>query len=353
MPEYRVLIVDDQHDVRHMLRAGIGTLGLDIQVIDVPSGEEAILVISRYPIDLLISDVRLPGISGLELKERAQVRNPGLKFILMTGLSEPKVRREVSAAGADAYFFKPVELTDFLDSVQKCLGLEQVAVKETFPEEGYPAVVLETSPQSLSERLSGLRQQVGGVCAVLLDDLGQIMAQAGNFPASLDETALIPSLMATFSAAIKVSYLLEIKSPSDWLFFDGQEFDLFLTHVGPTLGLLLVVPNAAWDDPQMWKLLRAMRTTAQDLLTILTRAGVSLEPEAERQPVSEAVSTEEEIEDVSELEAIFSKPAKKKLKPEDVDAFWDSLATDQLGEITRADAISYEQARQLGLAPDE
>jgi CheY-like chemotaxis protein len=85
MPKYRVLIVDDQSEVRRLLRAGLVTLGPDIQVVDVPSGEEAILVISRQPFDLLIADVRLPGISGLELKTRARMHNPNLKLILITG----------------------------------------------------------------------------------------------------------------------------------------------------------------------------------------------------------------------------------------------------------------------------
>jgi CheY-like chemotaxis protein len=59
-----VLIVDDHRDVRQTLRAGLETLGQGIQVTDVPSGEEAILVLSRQP-NLLVADVRLPGITSL------------------------------------------------------------------------------------------------------------------------------------------------------------------------------------------------------------------------------------------------------------------------------------------------
>lgn len=367
MPGYRVLIVDDQRDVRHMLRAGLATLGVEIQVTDVPSGEEAILVISRQPIDLLISDVRLPGISGLELKERAQIRNPTIRFILMTGMTEPKTRREVANAGADAFFFKPVELSDFLAAVQACLGLKAAASEE--PEESIAEIVEETiveiiKPQgsvipesplpNLSDRLSSLRQQVQAASAMLLDDRGQIMAQAGGLPANLNQDVLIPALMATFSAATKVSYQLGTKSPSDWLYFDGLEYDLFLAHVGPTLGLLLAVPNKALDDKQTWILLRDMHRASQELLSILAKVGVPME-------LVESVSSEpasspevaEPIEDLPELDELFSKASKKKLKEKDVDAFWDMLSTGQAEGLTRADAISYDQARQLGLAPDD
>ena len=59
-------------------------------MVDVPSGEEALLVASRRPVDLLIADVRLPGISGLELMARVHKRNPELKTILITGLTDPR-----------------------------------------------------------------------------------------------------------------------------------------------------------------------------------------------------------------------------------------------------------------------
>ena len=76
MAAHRILIVDDQHEVRRMLSTSLRTLGPEIEVVDVPSGEEALLVASRRPVDLLISDVRLPGLSGLELMARVHKRNP-------------------------------------------------------------------------------------------------------------------------------------------------------------------------------------------------------------------------------------------------------------------------------------
>ncbi len=87
MRPFHVLIVDDQRDARSVLRAGLETLESRLKITDVPSGEEAILVIASQPIDLLVADIRLPGISGLELKERARMRNPDLKVILITGVT--------------------------------------------------------------------------------------------------------------------------------------------------------------------------------------------------------------------------------------------------------------------------
>jgi hypothetical protein len=54
-----------------------------------------------------------------------------------------------------------------------------------------------------------------------------------------------------------------------------------------------------------------------------------------------------------ELDAIFNLETKEQLKTQDVDAFWDTLSTGEAEELQRADAISYEQAQKLGLAPEE
>lgn len=354
MPAYRVLIVDDQRDVRRVLSDGIDTLGHDIDVIAVPSGEEAILVISRHPIDLIIVDVILPGISGLELTERAQVRNPEMKIVLITGAPDPKVRGDVADAGADAFFYKPIDMSSFLEAVRECLGLV-----DTVPSVGEETLQSqadsEAPPQSIAERLSGLRQELQAICAVLMDDGGQIMAQAGNLPDVASEDNFISSLMVAFSAATKVSLVLGTSLPTDLLYFAGQGRDFFLTHVGQTMGLLLVVDSSAWDDEKVWGLLRSMRVAVRDLLGILTDMGISLSEQEEEQAASEMDEPEEDLEEeaLPELEAIFNQKQRKKIKSEDVDAFWDSAMVDSSEQVTSGDVISYEQARQLGLAPDD
>src|SRR5512133_2743145 len=122
MAKHRILLVDDQHEIRRMLRAGLETLGPDYQITDVPSAEEAMLVISRHPIDLLICDIRLPGMTGLELKAKVQRRNPDLKVILITGLTDTKIRKQVADAGVDGFFTKPLVLADLLDAVERIVG---------------------------------------------------------------------------------------------------------------------------------------------------------------------------------------------------------------------------------------
>jgi peptide/nickel transport system ATP-binding protein/oligopeptide transport system ATP-binding protein len=87
---FRLLIVDDQHEVRRMLASGVKTLGDQYDVLEVPSAEEAMLVSAGLPLDLVVTDVRLPGISGLDLVARLQKRRPDLRTILITGALIPR-----------------------------------------------------------------------------------------------------------------------------------------------------------------------------------------------------------------------------------------------------------------------
>src|ERR1044071_3378564 len=103
-----VLLVDDQRDIVRLLHSTLQTLGHQLDIIDAPSGEEALLEASRKKVDLLIADYLLPGISGVELMRKIRARNPELKVILISGRSEERARNEMLSAGAVAVFDKPI-----------------------------------------------------------------------------------------------------------------------------------------------------------------------------------------------------------------------------------------------------
>ena len=77
---------------------------------------------SRKKIDLLVADYLLPGISGVELMRKVRARNPELKVIFISGVTERKARNEMLSAGAVAVFDKPIPMADFLDAVERCLA---------------------------------------------------------------------------------------------------------------------------------------------------------------------------------------------------------------------------------------
>lgn len=337
MKTHRILIVDDQVEVRRVLRLGLETLDGNFEIVDVPSGEEAMLVITRQPLDILVSDVRLPGISGLELKRWAKVRNPNLKLILVTGLVDPQVREEVMHAGADAFFFKPVEMGDFLKAVERCLGLVE---NEATSVEAQPA------EQSLAERLSRLRLESGLAAVVLLDERGRILVRAGELNDIPVETDLIPALMAFRSAGGRVAHAVGQRSAQSLVVFSGQQSSIYLAEAGPLLLACRGIPLKTGEDP-VSRVLAALRPAAQDLAEILARMGVPAQAE---EPVEVRPAPDPALTDpVPDLEAVFQQ--QKQPAAEEAGAFWEALAGDCDASLLNADVLSFEQARRLGLAP--
>jgi two-component system, probable response regulator PhcQ len=345
MTPLRILIVEDQREVSRLLRTSLETLEQKLEVVEIPSGEEAILDASHKKVDMLISDYRLPGISGLELMRKVRNYHPKAKVILITGLSDPKVRREVAEAKADAFFIKPVPIADFLDAVERGLGL----VETLLPAEPIAREV-DLSPKTLSDLLSGLRHELKASAVILLNDDGRVQARAGDLPDSGSEVALISSLLAIHSAGQKVSRVLEQKNAVNWHAFSGGEHDLLFAPVGVTYAMLVIGKDLA-SNKNVLKTLNTFMISSKDIEKSLgTPVAVQAKPErtAPEPTPTQRISAEESAK---ELEPLF-KDAKKKIKPGEADAFWDDAA-DKHKAPTKPDMLSYEQAKQLGLAPDD
>ena len=136
MASYRVLVVEDNHEVRRMVTASLMTLGAEIDVLDVPSAEEALVISASLPIDLVVLDFRLPGMNGIDMVSRLRKRRPETKLILVTGVEDASVRQQVAEADAEAYFYKPIDIDKFLEIVKRCLWADQpeLGSESTAPE---------------------------------------------------------------------------------------------------------------------------------------------------------------------------------------------------------------------------
>jgi two-component system response regulator HydG len=115
----RVLIADDDQGVRYTLRGMLEDAGY--QVDEAADGEEALARLERGGIDLLISDLRMPRVDGLELLRRAAPRHPGLKVVLVTAHGSERHAVEAMKLGAVDYFRKPFDVDEVLAVVRRTI----------------------------------------------------------------------------------------------------------------------------------------------------------------------------------------------------------------------------------------
>ena len=84
--ERNILLVDDQRDILRLLHSTLDTLKIEkLKIFESPSGEEALLSSTRHKIDLLVTDYRLPGMSGVELMHKVRARHPELPATVASG----------------------------------------------------------------------------------------------------------------------------------------------------------------------------------------------------------------------------------------------------------------------------
>lgn len=123
MPETRtprVLVVDDEATTRLSLAELLRLEGYDVSIA--ASGEEALEVIARNPpFDLMVLDIKMPGMDGLQLTEAVQQRSPDTVIILLTAFGTLETAIQALRRGAHDYLLKPCPVSQILESVRKGL----------------------------------------------------------------------------------------------------------------------------------------------------------------------------------------------------------------------------------------
>ncbi len=102
------LIVDDEELVRILLSEQLGELGYECTVVS--SGEEALKTAAHQEFDLMMLDVKMPAMSGLEVLKRFRPDHPAICVVMLTGFVETSVAAEAMELGADDYITKPCDL---------------------------------------------------------------------------------------------------------------------------------------------------------------------------------------------------------------------------------------------------
>lgn len=120
----RILVVDDEPATRVSLAEVLRLEGYDVAIA--ASGEEALaMVASQPPFELMVADLKMPGMDGLQLTEVVQRRAPDTVIILLTAFGTLETAVQAIRRGAHDYLLKPCPIPQILDSVRKGLGKRQ------------------------------------------------------------------------------------------------------------------------------------------------------------------------------------------------------------------------------------
>lgn len=119
MKKKKILVVDDEQDVRETLESVLANLEFDPVVA--PGGREAMEVIRREKVDIVLSDLYMPEMDGIELLKRVKAENKNIVFLMIT--AHPTIETAVDAIkkGAYDYLTKPFHIEEVKMKIDRAL----------------------------------------------------------------------------------------------------------------------------------------------------------------------------------------------------------------------------------------
>jgi CheY-like chemotaxis protein len=228
----RILIVDDEKKVAFFLQESLEDLGDNYEVVSAETAEVALQQIESQAFDLIITDLRMPGINGLELMKRIRAISPKTRTILITAYGSDEVEAEARRLQAYSYFTKPFHIEDLMETVQE-------ALKDVVVSENGLLILSDERFNAITKCLSNLRFETGAQCILLADIVGQLIAEVG-LTGGLDTTTLISLLAGGFATTFEMSRHLGEREAFNLNFHEGAAYDVYSANVGGRLFLTLI-----------------------------------------------------------------------------------------------------------------
>ncbi|MDD4648803.1 MAG: response regulator [Desulfoplanes sp.] len=119
--DIRILLVDDEERFLSSARKVFRHQGIEILTAD--SGIMALKILQDNPVDVVILDVKMPGMNGMQTLEKIKTDHPDIQVILLTGHATTESAEEGMRYGASGYLVKPVDLDELLQKAKSACGL--------------------------------------------------------------------------------------------------------------------------------------------------------------------------------------------------------------------------------------
>lgn len=121
----KILIIEDNLRVSSLMKRGLESQGYEIYISE--DAEDALVIVERIDFDLIITDIMLPQMNGIELSKLIKQKHPDLPIIMLTALGTIDEKIEGFDAGADDYMVKPFEIRELYARIKAILLRKPIA----------------------------------------------------------------------------------------------------------------------------------------------------------------------------------------------------------------------------------
>ena len=228
----RILIVDDDEKLATLLQESLRTLSGGYDVVTARGTDEALAKVSKRSFDLVITDLRMPEVDGLQLLEALKAINPSIVTVAMTAFDSREIRAKAERFGVYRYLTKPFSVQEFGQCVRDAFKEpEQTQEATAFSEEQLKAV---------ERNLSSLRTSVRAHSVALIDSTGKIISLQ-SVERDLDMISLCNALVTGNAAvAVEIARLLGGWPTCRLSYHEGDDYNVCVYTLNEDFYLVIV-----------------------------------------------------------------------------------------------------------------
>ena len=235
MSEGRILIAEDSEEIREVLDTYLCSKGYE--VVGVDDGSKAAQTLQKEQFDIIISDINMPGLDGLELLNRAKQVSPEIPFVLITGFPSMENAIQAIRLGASDYITKPFKFNQIDLVLEKFVRNRQ---EEPF-DEPHPKAAVGSSLRETSETQSEIYRQ-SDLIEELNEKLNSKVQELSKLYYISESISHINDEETLFQQVVQIAAELTESLRSYLLFRDGESGDFFIkAAIAP--GIDDIIPN--------------------------------------------------------------------------------------------------------------
>ncbi len=236
----RILVVDDEEAVVFVLSKSLKKLGDKYEIVTAHDGYEALEKIQESSFDLVITDLRMPGMNGIQLTEAIQAQSPGTTVIWATAYGSPQIEAEAARLDVHRYLSKPLDVDEIRRIAQAALATIQEQRDDT------PPPINDQVRVCLDE----LQSETGAYTTFLLTTGGQVVDVVGSTQ-GLDIATLSALMAGNFLAAHEIARMLGQESTFKVSYHESDQYKVYAYGVGASFLLVIVFgketpPGVVW-----------------------------------------------------------------------------------------------------------
>ncbi len=241
----KILVVDDSPQISKALSDLLTASGYAVRTA--PSAERALQILESARFDLIITDLKMTGMTGIDLAEQVLQKTPSLPIIILTGFGDMDSVIHALRLGVADYLKKPFSIDEVMSVVEREINKgkdRQAAPAESKPAEKPPRLYIfgQRDLEQIEAVLSRLRAQSTAESAMLVEQAGYVIAAKG-MSSSADVEPLSKLIASTRSTSATLASLLGETQDFSTSYMEGQRVSVYTTSLGRGLYLAVVVPK--------------------------------------------------------------------------------------------------------------